>query len=363
MGIYDATKNFLFGDNRERDNALGAQNFQLQGSDMLRGYAEQQLGGVQGRQAPTANAYQLGAAAQLNGGPQDQIRQGQMGLMGQMAGVANGQQAGAGELAVRRQANQGMAQQIGAANMARGANAASAARAAAMGIGQMSTNAAGMGREAALSDQMNARGQLAGLMQGARGQDLDMASQNAQLLQQRNLMQGQFGQQTNLANQSAALQQRGMNDQYGLGLMGQYAGVSEAELRARMARAGMLPQDQGMLPDLLQMGGTLGAAALSDVRAKTEIVDASAEMDAALAAMSPVRYEYRDAAHGAGARVGILAQDMAATPAGADALTTMETAEGERLALEPAKALSFALAAVARLDARVRELEALIEGR
>lgn len=266
MGIYDATKNFLFGNNADRDKALSEQNFQLQGGDMLRGYAEGQLGGVQGRQAPTAQAYQLGAAAQLANGPQDQVRQQQMGLMGQMAGVVNGSQAGAGELAVRRQANQGMAQQIGAANMARGANAGTAARAAAMGIGQMSTNAAGMGREAALSDQMNARGQMAGLMQGMRGQDLDLAGQNAQLLQQRNLMQGQFGQQTNLANQSAALQQRGMNDQYGLGLMGQYAGVSEAELRARMARAGMLPQDNGMLGDLMQMGGTLGAAYLGGPR-------------------------------------------------------------------------------------------------
>ncbi len=259
---YNATKGFLVGDNTQRDAALNENNFRLEGGDMLRGYAQGQLGGVQGRQAPVANAQQLGAAAQLAGGPQDQFRQQQMGLMGQMAGVVGGQQAGAGELAVRRQANQGMAQQMGAMNMARGANAGGAARAAAANIGQMSTNAAGMGREAALSDQMNARGQLAGLLGQGRGQDLDMASQNAQLLQQRNLMQGQFGQQTNLANQQAALQQRGMNDQYGLGLMGQYAGLSQAELQARMARAGMMQQDGGMLGDLMQMGGTLGAAYL-----------------------------------------------------------------------------------------------------
>lgn len=259
---YNATKGFLFGDNSERDKALQEQNFRLEGGDYLRQYAQGQLGGVQGRQAPTANAYQLGAAAQLAGGPQDQFRQQQMGLMAQMAGVAGGQQAGAGELAVRRQANQAAAQQMGAMNMARGANAASAARAAATNIGQLGTNAAGMASQQALADQMNARGQLAGLLQGARGQDLDMASQNAQLLQQRNLMQGQFGQQTNLANQAAALQQRGMNDQYGLGLMGQYLATSDAELRARMARAGMMAPDGGMFGDLLQAGGTLGAAYL-----------------------------------------------------------------------------------------------------
>ena len=354
---------WLTGDNTDRNAALDPANFQMQGGDYLRNYASGQLGGVQGRQAPTAQAQQLAAASQLAGGPQNQVRGQMMNLAGQMQGVADGSQAGAGELAVRRQANQAAANQFAGMNMARGGNAPGAARNAARALGDLGTNAAGMASTSALSDQMNARGQLAGLLQGTRGQDLDFASQNAQLQQQRNLMQGQFGQQTNLANQQAALQQRGMNDQYGLGLMGQYAGVSEAELRARMARAGMYQEDKGMLPDLLQMGGTMGAAAMSDVRAKSDIRAADGEMDAALAAMQPVRYVYLDEAHGRGSRVGILAQDMAATPAGADALTVVETAEGERLALDPHKALSFALAAVARLDARVRELESLVENR
>lgn len=266
MGIWGDTKNWLFGDNAERNKALEAQNFQLQGGNYLRDYASSQLGGVQGRQAPTAQSAQLGPAAQLASGPQDQFRQGQLGLMAQMAGVASGQQAGAGELAVRRQANQAAAQQMGAMNMARGANAANAARTAATQIGQIGTNAAGMGREAALSDQMNARGQLAGLMQGARGQDLDLAGQNAAFQQQTSLQQGTFDQQRNLANQAAALQQRGMNDQYGLGLMGQYLATSDAELRARQQRAGLLPQDTGMFGDLLQAGGTLGAAYLGGGR-------------------------------------------------------------------------------------------------
>jgi hypothetical protein len=262
MGIWDSTKNFLFGNNDERNAALQPQNFQLEGGNYLRDYASGQLGGVQGRQAPTAQAAQLGNAAQLNGAQQDQFRQGQMGLMGQMAAVAGGQQAGAGELAVRRQANQSAAQQFAAQNMARGANAGIMARAAARQLGDLGTNAAGMGSQAALSDQMNARGQLAGLMQGARGQDLDLAGQNAAFNQQRMLQQGQFNQQTNLANQGAQLQQRGMNDQYGLGLMGQYYNTSAAELAARQNRAGMMPQDGGMFGDLLQAGGTLGAAYL-----------------------------------------------------------------------------------------------------
>lgn len=363
MGLWDDTKGFLFGNNDERNKALEAQNFQLQGADQLRSYAMGQLGGVQGRQAPNATAQQLAAAAQLSGGPQDQVRGRMMSLADQMGAVAGGQQAGAGELAVRRQANQAAANQFAQMNMARGGNAAGAARAAARQLGDLGTNASGMASTAALNDQTNARGQLAGLLGNTRGQDLDFAGQNAQLLQQRNLMQGQFGQQTSLANQQAALQQRGMNDQYGLGLMGQYANLSQAELQARMARAGLMPQDNGRFGDLLQAGGTMGAAALSDVRAKVDLSDASAEMDEALAAMQPTRYSYADPVHGRGSRVGILAQDMATSPAGADVLTTLETADGERLALDPHKALSFALAAVARLDARVRELESIVENR
>lgn len=267
MGIWDGIKNaagasrdFLFGNNDARNQALQEQNFQLQGGNYLRDYASQQLNGVQGRQAPTAQAAQLAAASQLAGGPQDQVRGRMLSLADQMGAVAGGQQAGAGELAVRRQADQAAANQFAMQNMARGANAGIMARAAARQLGDLGTNTAGMASTAALTDQMNARGQLAGLLQGTRGQDLDFAGQNAQLEQQRNLMQGQFGQQTNLANQAAALQQRGMNDQYGLGLMGQYLNVSDAELRARLARLGMLPEDKGMFGDLLQAGGTIGAA-------------------------------------------------------------------------------------------------------
>ena len=251
-----SARRWLTGDNRERDAALQASNFQLQGADQMRDYAQQQLGGVQGRGAPMANAAQLGQAAQLAGGPQDQVRSGQMGLIGQMQGVVDGSRMGAGEMAVQRQAADAASNQFAQQNMSRGANAPGAARAAARSIGMLGTNAAGMGREAALADQMNARGQLAGLLGSTRGQDLDLAGQNAAFQQQRMLQQGGFNQQTNLANQASQLQQRGMNDQYGLGLMGEYRNLSAAELQARMARAGMLPQDKGMLGDLMQMGGT-----------------------------------------------------------------------------------------------------------
>lgn len=361
-GFRDSANKWLFGDNEQRNQALDPSNFQMAGGDYLRQYAAGQLGGVQGRQAPTAQAYQMGQAAQLNGANQDQVRQQQMGLMAQMAGVADGSQMGAGEMATRRQAGQQAAQMFAGQNMARGAGAAGAARATARGLGDLGVNAAGMSAQSALTDQANARGQLAGLMGQTRGQDLDLAGQNAAFNQQRMLQQGQFGQQTNMANQAAQLQQRGMNDQYGLGLMGQYAGVSQAELQARMARAGMFQQDSGHAGDLLQMGGTLGAAALSDRHAKTDIMDGRAAADAFLETLRPYLYRYDDAhaPQDNGLRLGIMAQDVEGSLAGQRIVR--ERPDGLK-EIDLAAAVSALLAVNARLHERVTDLEALVEGR
>lgn len=242
--------NWLFGwgDAARARGALDPSNFQLQGGNMLRGYAQGQLNGVQGRAAPVAQGSQLAGADQY------QARAGQNALAGQLSRVASGQEAGAGELAVNRQANQAAARQFAGQSMARGGNAAVASRAAANQLGDLGTNAAGMAQQAALSDQAAARGQLAGVYDSMRGQDIGFAGQNANLAQQ-----------MAMANQQAALQQRGMNDQYGLGLMGQYNQMDQQELQARLARAGLLQQGNtgGMFGNLLQAGGMLGAAYLS----------------------------------------------------------------------------------------------------
>lgn len=250
------TKKFLFGDNEQRNKALDEKNFQLQGGDMLRNYAQQQMQGAQGRTAPTAQAAQLGQASQLDAAQQAQVRAREMALADQMQGVASGQQMGAGEMATRRQADQQAAQIAGQTAMSRGANAGIMARAAARSLGDLGVNAAGQAAQSALQDQSAARGQLAGLLGQSRSADLSLAGQNAQLAQQRMLQQGSFDQQTALANQAAMLQQRGQNDAYGLGMMGGYLNTSEAELRARLARAGMYGEDKGMFGDLLQAGGS-----------------------------------------------------------------------------------------------------------
>lgn len=349
----DKTKKWLLGDQAAKDAANDPKNFQLQGGDMMRNYAQQQMQGAQGRPAPTAAAYQLGQAAQLNGSPQDQWRSQQMGLASQMSAVASGQQMGAGEMAVRRQAAQQAAHLAGQTNMARGANAGIMARAAARGLGDLGVNAAGAAGQSALQDQSAARAGLGSLLGQGRGQDMDMASQNAQLQQQQMLQQGQFGQQTNMANQAAALQQRGMNDQYGLGMMGQYANLSAEELRARMARAGLVGQDNGNLGNVLSAAGPIIAA--SDRRIKVDIADGGGDADEFMAALKPYAFRYLDnERHGYGERLGVMAQDVESSRLGRNVVVEQDYGKG----LDGAAAISALLASVARLHARVAELEA-----
>lgn len=262
-GAASSAGDFLFGNNDARDDAMAERHTQLQGADTLRGYAEGQMMGAQGRQAPRANAAQLGQAAQIAQGPQGQARSQMQTLAGQLAGVSNGTQRGAGELAVGRQAQQAAATQFANARMARGANSGIMARAAARQLGDLGTNAAGMASQSALQDQSNARGQLAGVLGGMRGQDIDLANAQAQLNQQRMLQQGQFDQQTGLANQAAQLQQSGLNDAYSSGMFQNYLNTSDAELRARMQRMaafGAQPKDGGVVGGALQAGGQALAA-------------------------------------------------------------------------------------------------------
>ena len=105
-----------------------------------------------------------------------------------------------------------------------------------------------------------ASGQLAGVLQGMRGQDIDVAGQNAGFQQQREMMQGQFGQQTNLANMQAKLQQMGMNDQASLGYLAQLMGIDEIELKRQLGAAQVEAGDKGIFGDILQAGGAIGAS-------------------------------------------------------------------------------------------------------
>ena len=134
-------------------------------------YLDQMLG----RQAPTMDA-----------GQADQSRAQQQQLAGMLFRQAQGKQAGAGEMAVNRQANQALAQQTAQSQMARGANAALAQRQAARSSADIGVNAAGQASIAQMQDQQSAQNQLGGLLGQTRQQDIGTAQGNqaAQMQQQ-----------------------------------------------------------------------------------------------------------------------------------------------------------------------------------
>lgn len=265
-------------------------------------------------------------APQLQGGPQDQFRHQQLAQIAQLQAIAGGTQQGAGELAVQRQIANAQAAQQAQARMARGPNSALAYRGAANNTAALGLSGAGQSQQAAMGDQMNAQGMLAGALNNGRQQDIGFAGQNAQL--------------------------QGQNYGQNLGALTTMNGQS---LAAQIANA---QQQNQFLGGLFSQGGEAiakGAALFSDERLKTGVRDAGAEIDDMLDGLRAKSYRYKDEArHGRGERAGIMAQDLERSAAGRRVV--VEVPDGK--ALDVNKAISAALAASARLNERLRKLEA-----
>lgn len=211
MGFFDDVGNYLFG-----GNATKGLNAQGQYGQQLGGYYQNALGGVGN---PALNFGQANADRQRMGYLADQLN-----------GVASGQQKGAGELATERQVSNATAAQQAAANAARGANAALAMRNAARNAAQLGVAGAGQAQQAALQDQANARGQLAGVLGQMQGGDL---SQQQLALQQ---YQAQNAARLGYLQGYGNLNQQGVQNQIGINQLGM--------------------QDKGIFPYLLQGAGS-----------------------------------------------------------------------------------------------------------
>ncbi len=91
----------------------------------------------------------------------------------------------------------------------------------------------------------------------------------------------------------------------------------------------------------------------SDERLKTDIEDGDQRTADFLDSLSAKHYRYKDEKFGAGPRVGIMAQDAEKSELGR--FLVMNTPEGKML--DTNKVLSAALASVAHLNKRVKNLE------
>lgn len=168
--------------------------------------------------------------------PDQAFRNAQLQQLGQLQGVASGQQQGAGELAVQRQYANALAAQQAQARMARGANAALAYRNAADQSAALGSSAAGMGQQAAMQDQMNAQGMIGQTAAAGRQADFNTANANA------GYQQG--AQQLNSANYLALLNSLSGMSGNQLGAQTAYAQAqqqrNDALLGAGMSAAGQV---------------------------------------------------------------------------------------------------------------------------
>lgn len=357
MGWWTNTKKTLFGTEAP---PVDPTQFRPQHGGIISGFIQEQLG--RGGAAPTVTAPTAGRTA-VAMGPQDQFRARELALADQLGGVASGQQMGAGEMGVRRQMQQALAGLQAQQRMARGSNAATAARSAVRAGGDMGVNAAGMSAQAALGDQQAARGMLGQLLGQGRGADIGLATTQAGLDQQRNLANAQMGLQAGMANQGANLQQQGLNNQWDLGLLGQLLGLDQAQLQAQLAATGMQQQfgnKPGLLGDLLGVGGQVGAAALSnpnlvsDERKKKNVADGKDAVRGFLDSLAPKEFDYKaPKKHGEGRFLGVMAQDVERSRLGKEIVR--DTPDGK--ALDGRKVLSALLASVADLHGRTKALE------
>lgn len=334
MGFYDYYPvNTNAGYGVGSTEAVGAH--QLRNRQAVESYINEGLNyGSTGRQAPQAQA------ATIDQRPQGQFRGMEMDQARRLQDVASGNARGPGEMAVQRQIAQSLANQQAQATTARGSNTSLGALAAARGTAQTGVSGAGLSQQAALTDRMAAEQQLSQVAGQGRAADINLAQSQAGMQQQ-----------TSLANMDAQLRQTGMNDQARLAYLQQLTGMDAIELQARIEKE---KREQQTVGSMMQGGGAiLGAVAMSDRNLKTDIKDASAEVDAMLDAMTPYTYRYKDEKHGKGPRAGIMAQDLERSEAGRRLV--VETPDGKGFDVN--KAISAALAANARLHRRVSELE------
>lgn len=361
MGFWGDAKNYVFGKDADPANAT------LKDGQAIRDVSNTRIQDLMGRQAPQADRTQVGNVARVSGQrlspEQEEWRKRQLAMANRLQGVASGEQAGAGELAARRMGDRGMAQQIAMGSMARGGNAAMGARTAARGVADISQATAGQAQQAALQDQSAANQTLGQLMAQGRGQDVDVSSQNANLMQNANLanmsaenqrvfQQAGLDQATSLANMQAKLSTMGMNDQAILGYLGQMYGVSAAEMQARLAQE--QNPNRGIFPDLLATGGTIAAAAASDRNVKTDIKEGDAKLSDLLRSAKPYSYSYTDEKYGEGEHVSPMAQDLETSEIGK--MMVEKGPDGVKR-VNYGKGLGAMLSGMSWIDRRLAELE------
>lgn len=322
---------------------------------------------AQGRQAQTMQGAQIGSAAQIEQTQQAQIRGQQLAAIGQLQQQAAGNGPSAAQAQLKMGADRAMASNLA---MAAAGGTAASARQAAFNNASAVQDMAGQSAALRAQEQQAAMGQLVGATQGARAQDIGLATDQAQLNQQTSLTQASLNQDTAKTNLLTGIDQQKQKDT----MIAQYvaqgltldAAQRQAEIQQAQFNAELLARqaaaDKGVAMQSSQAAGqTAGAiasaigttlAAASDKRAKKNIGDGDKSIERFLDSVAAKDWDYKDPAkHGEGRRTGIMAQDAEKN---SDMVFTHK--DGVKM-LDLGKATSTSLAALANINKRLRQLE------
>jgi hypothetical protein len=363
VGLIGNNKEKIFGDG-ENAGLLGLGQYKAKGVDIdMNAFSNpnqngsmaslsKQLRDTQRREAPI-----LGEGAAINTVPQEQFRQGQLGLAQALQMQAMGQGPSLAQGQLRQATDRNIAQAMALGASQRGSNPALAQRQIALGSALANQQAAAQSAQLRMQEQMAARDQLGGVLQSGRGQDIGLATDQAG-----------FNQQAILADQQARLQQQALNDAQSRflnsGMMdldqnNRLAQIAGQQLRVQQAtgissanQAGYANASQAR-GNFVQGAGQAAAAAASDENLKTDVVDGSAKIQEFLDTIGAHSYRYIDPKFGAGTYVSPMAQELEKTELGKGLV--IETSEGKMV--DYGKAFGLMFAAASALNKRVSELE------
>ena len=255
----------------------------------------------------------------------------QQALIQQLQQQASGQGPSLANAQLRSASERSLAAQLAAASAGRGGSVAGQQRALAMQQGAAGRDLAAQSAEARMAEAMQARQQLAGMLQ--------QEQQLSDTLTANYLQKGyDFATATKLAQQQRELAQAGMQQQ-----------TNMIKSQREQALIG------GLLSGASSAGGAMLAA--SDERQKENVSDAKKDAQKFLDALSAKSYNYKDTSvpgTAEGRRFGIMAQDLEKSEMGkslvrdgADGVKRIDTVQG----------FGAVLAAQAELNKRLKALE------
>ena len=315
--------------------------------------------------APTIQAANFNPTQQfVDPTQQAQFRQAQMGLMNQLQTQA----AGGGPSLAGEQLRMGNEQAIAAQQAAmasqRGGFNPALARQSQQQMAQIQGGEAAKAAQLRMQEQLNAQQALGQLAGQGRGQDIGLATTNAQL--------GQANQQLGA---DLAMQQAGLQGQADISAMQGGVDIAALELQAAqgnqnavlaleklkldrsLGQAEIDAERQKNKNNLL--GGVLGTVgtmvAASDVRVKKDIKDDPKAMREFIAAAKGYDYKYKDGQkHGEGSKHSPMAQSLAKTKLGKDMI--VEAPDGTKM-VDYSKTFGVMLSALNDMDKRIKKAE------